>query len=183
MPIELTPAGETWTQADLRRLTETMIAAMEAAIAGCRDADVTFVPHDPMADDTFASDPGLTTLPWTLGHVIVHTTASAEEAAFLAAELARGIERPGRTRAEVPWEHVTTIAQCRARLAESRRMRLASLDLWPDPPHLETVFRYRPDSAPQDAYGRFVGGLRHDNAHIDQIRAIVRQAQEQWQAA
>ncbi len=176
MPIELAPTGETWTQADLRRLTEAMISDMEAAIAGCSDADVTFVPNDPQANDTFADDAGVVDLAWTLGHVVVHTTASAEEAAFVAAELARGVERPGRSRAELPWEAVTTIAQCRSRLAESRRMRLASLELWPDPPHLDTVFRYQPESAPQDAYARFVGGLRHDNSHIDQIREIVRQA-------
>src|SRR5690349_16942950 len=114
MQIELAPAGESWTREDLRRLTETMITAMEEAIAGCRDADVIFVPDDPQANDTFASDPSLVGLSWTLGHVIVHTTASAEEAAFAAAELARGVERPGRTRYETPWETVTTIAQCRA---------------------------------------------------------------------
>jgi hypothetical protein len=89
------------------------------------------------------------------------------------------VERPGRSRYEVPWESVTTIAGCRARLAESRRMRLASLDLWPDPPHLDTVFRYRPDSPPLNAYERFMGGLRHGNAHIDQVREIVRQAHAQ----
>jgi hypothetical protein len=177
MPLDLTPAGDTWTRDDLRRLTNTMIDAVEAAIAGCTDADVTFVPSDPAANDTFADDPSVVDLAWTLGHVIVHATASAEVAAFLAAELARGVERPGRSRYEVPWESVTTIAQCRARLAESRRMRLASLDLWPEPPHLETAFRYRPDSAPLNAYERFMGGLRHGNSHIDQVREIVRQAQ------
>jgi hypothetical protein len=179
MPLDLTPAGDTWTRDDLRRLTNTMIDAVEAAIAGCRDADVTFVPTDPDANDTFADDESVVNLAWTLGHVIVHATASAEEAAFLAAELARGVERPGRSRYEVPWESVTTIAQCRARLAESRRMRLASLDLWPAPPHLETVFRYRPDGPPLNAYDRFLGGLRHANSHIEQIREIVRQAQAQ----
>src|SRR5947209_767838 len=78
MPIDLRPAGEAWTQADLRRLTETMIQEMREAIAGCTDADVTFVPDDPKANDTYADDPSLVRLSWTLGHVIVHTTASAE---------------------------------------------------------------------------------------------------------
>jgi hypothetical protein len=177
MPLDLIPTGDTWTRDDLYRLTNLMIDAAEAAIAGCRDADVTFVPSDPAAHDTFAADASAVDLAWTLGHVIVHATASAEEAAFCAAELARGVERPGRTRYEVPWESITTVAQCRARLAESRRMRLASLDLWPAPPHLETEFRYRPDGAPINAYERFMGGLRHANSHIDQIREIVRQAQ------
>ena len=52
------------------------------------------------------------------------------------ADLARGVAFHGRSRSEVPWETVTTIAQCRARLEESRRMRLASLDMWPDQPYL-----------------------------------------------
>jgi hypothetical protein len=175
MPLDLQPAGENWTRDDLIRLTNTMIDAMQAAIAECSDSDVTFVPDDPQANDTFAADPSVVGLSWTLGHVIVHTTASAEEGAFLAAELARGVERPGRSRYEIPWEDVTTIAECRARLEESRRMRLASLELWPNPPHLDTFFRYRPEGLPLNAYERFVGGLRHDNAHIDQIREIVRQ--------
>ncbi|HEX6608791.1 MAG TPA: hypothetical protein VF276_17965 [Chloroflexia bacterium] len=76
----------------------------------------------------------------------------------------------------MPWPNITTVAQCRARLAESRRMRLASLDLWPVPPHLETEFHYHPDGAPVNAYERFMGGLRHANSHIDQIHEIVRQA-------
>lgn len=45
-------------------------------------------------------------LAWNLGHVIVHTMASAEESAALAAELARGVEYHGRSRYEVPWETV-----------------------------------------------------------------------------
>jgi hypothetical protein len=126
---------------DLRRLTDEMVDTMLALIGGCCDADVVFVPDDPEAEDTYASDPDETFLPWTLGHVIVHTTASSEESAFLAAELARGVpQREGRSRYEVPWQSMTTIEQCRQRLEESRRMRLASLDLWPAPPHLENLF-------------------------------------------
>ena len=81
----------TLTLADLRQLTDEMIDAMLTLIAGCTDADVTFVPDDPEAEDTFATDPDEANLAWTLGHVIVHATASSEEAAFLAAELARGV--------------------------------------------------------------------------------------------
>ena len=71
--------------------------------------------------------------------MIVHTTASSEEAAFIAAELARGVEFHGRSRSEVPWETVTTIEQCRHRLEESRRMRLATLQIWPDEPDLDNT--------------------------------------------
>ncbi len=153
-----------------------MIQTVRSIIADCTDGDVIFVPEDAVANDTFAADAGVVNLPWTLGHVIVHATASAEEAAFSAAELARGIERPGRTRYEVPWETVTTIAQCRTRLDESRRMRVATLDVWPDQPHLDTVHRYREDGKPYNAYERFVTGLSHAQSHVEQIREIVRQA-------
>jgi hypothetical protein len=163
---------------DLRRLTGEMIDAMLGLIAGCTDADVTLVPDDPAAEDTFATDPDEAHLAWTLGHVIVHVTASSEEAAFLAAELARGVpHREGRSRFEVPWRTVTTIGQCRQRLEESRRMRLASLDLWPDPPHLDNLFPSR-SGAHYNAVVRFVFGLWHDDSHLGQIAEIVRQAGE-----
>jgi hypothetical protein len=160
----------------LRRLTGEMVDAMLGLIAGCTDADVVFTPDDPEAEDTYASDPDEVSLAWTLGHVIVHTTASSEEAAFLAAELARGVPyREGRSRHEVPWQSVTTIEQCRHRLEESRRMRLASLDLWPDPPHLDNFFTTR-SGARYNAIVRFVFGLSHDDSHLGQIAEIVRQA-------
>jgi hypothetical protein len=160
----------------LRRLTGEMVDAMLGLIAGCTDADVVFTPDDPEAEDTYASDPDEVSLAWTLGHVIVHTTASSEEAAFLAAELARGVPyREGRSRHEVPWQSVTTIEQCRHRLEESRRIRLASLDLWPDPPHLDNYFTTR-SGARYNAIVRFVFGLSHDDSHLGQIAEIVRQA-------
>jgi hypothetical protein len=163
---------------DLRRLTDEMVDAVLALIAGCTDADVVFTPDDPEAEDTYASDPDEVALAWTLGHVIVHTTASSEEAAFLAAELARGVpHREGRSRYEVPWRTVTTIEQCRQRLEESRHMRLASLDLWPDPPHLDNLFTTR-SGARYNAVVRLVFGLSHDDSHLGQITEIVRQAKE-----
>lgn len=163
---------------DLRRLTDEMVDTMLGLVAGCTDADVVFGPDDPEAEDTYASDPDEVALAWTLGHVIVHTTASSEEAAFLAAELARGVpHREGRSRYEVPWQTVTTIEQCRQRLEESRRMRLASLDLWPDPAHLDNLFTTR-SGARYNAVVRFVFGLAHDDSHLGQIAEIVRQGRE-----
>ncbi len=162
--------------ADLRRLTNEMVDAVLAMIDPCNDADVTFQPVDPEADDPYAEASDEVEMAWTLGHVIVHTTASSEESAALAAELARGVEMHGRSRAEVPWQSVTTIAQCRHRLEESRRMRLASLDMWPDAPYLEN--RYQPwSTAPTiNAIGRFVLGLRHEHDHLGQIVDVVQQA-------
>ena len=164
---------------DLRSLTDEMVDRMLSLIDGCVDADVTFTPEDPEAHDPFAQDETEVDLPWTLGHVIVHTTASAEESAALAAELARGVAYHGRSRSEVPWRTVTTLAQCRERLEESRRMRLATLEMWPRRPHLDN--RYRPSFPGADSIGpveRFLLGLRHDASHLGQLEKIVDQARE-----
>lgn len=165
------------TPADLRDLTNQMIDRQLALIAGCDDAAVIFVPDDPQADDPYAAEPTEAKLAWTLGHVIVHVTATSEETAFIAAEMARGVVREGRSRYETPWETVTTIAQCRARLEESRRLRLATLDVWPNPPHLDVTIPYRRLPEPVNPIGRFVMGMLHDADHLGQIEDIVRQAQ------
>jgi hypothetical protein len=138
------------------------------------------VPVDPAANDTFAAagaDAAVVNMAWTLGHVIVHATASSEEAAALALTLARGLPVEGRSRYEVPWETVTTAAQVVQRLEESRRMRLAMLDAWPDQPHLDNSYTPIPRFGPLNPPARFAFGLLHDQSHIDQIRDIVAQAQ------
>jgi len=162
---------------DLRRFTNEMIDAQLALITNCDDADVTFQPTDPHAHDQFAQSEDELTMAWTLGHVIVHTTASSEESAALACELARGVPfRGGRSRFEVPWRTITTIAQCRARLEESRRMRLALLDAWPPEPDLNNTYQYSPQSEPRNALARFIAGLKHDTDHLKQMQEIVRQS-------
>lgn len=161
---------------DLPKLTNEMIERMLALIANCDDADVTFVPSDPEANDTFANSADDVNLAWTLGHVIVHTTASAEEYAFIAAELARGVKRGSeRSRFELAWQSVTTIQQCRERLEESRRMRLTALELWPSAPHLDNTYEPRPGLV-HNCVSRFVTGLLHDDSHLGQIEHIVAQA-------
>ena len=167
------------TTSDLRNLTNEMIDTMLDMIKDCSDADVTFEPSDPEAYDGDASTDSELNMPWTLGHVIVHATASSEEAAALAAELARGVEWHGRSRSEVPWRTVTTIEQCRHRLEESRRMRLASLDMWPDEPYLDNTYQARPDVPATNCLRRFVNGLRHDSNHLAQIERIVEEAKSQ----
>ncbi|MCL4265237.1 MAG: DinB family protein [Anaerolineae bacterium] len=175
----------TWTQLTtrltvdhLRDLTNEMVDTMLTLIAGCTDVCVTFVPDDPVANDTYAVNQDEVDLAWTLGHVIVHTTASAEESAALAAELARGVNvQPRRSRSERPWRTITTIDQCRHRLEESRRMRLASLEMWPDEPYLGNFYQAREGGVEMTAVIRFVLGLSHDDSHLGQIQDIVRQAQ------
>ena len=162
------------TRDDLRDLTNEMVDKMQSMIAECDDRDVTFEPDDPEAHDRFAENPEDENLAWNLGHLIVHVTASAEEAALLATELARGVRYHGRSRYEIPWQKITTIEQCHHRLEESRRMRLASLDIWPDEPHLDNI--YKTYMGPVNAVGRFVLGLKHDDAHLGQITEVIRQA-------
>ena len=161
---------------DLRDFTNEMVDQTLGLIEGCTDADVVFVPDDPEANDTYAADESEKGLAWTLGHVIVHVTASAEESAFLAAELARGVDFHGRSRFETPWQTITTIQQCWDRLEESRRMRLATLDMWPDEPDLDVAYEPWSGAPMLNAVGRFISGFWHDLDHVGQIEEIVRQA-------
>src|SRR5687768_8079740 len=163
---------------ELRHLTNQMVDTMLSLIEGSTDEDVTREPDDPGANDPAAATPDETYMPWTLGHVIVHTTASAEESSALAAELARGVAYHGRSRSEVPWRVVTTIEECRQRLEESRRMRLASLDMWPDKPYLDNTYSAREGAPVINAVRRFVNGLRHDESHLGQIARLVREGKE-----
>lgn len=173
--ITLSDLTKGLTLADLAALTNEMVNEQLRLIVECTDADVTFTPSDPQANDTFAGKAEDVNIPWTLGHLIVHVTASSEESAFLAAELARGVENHGRSRYETPWESVTTLAQCRARLEESRRMRLATLNVWPDQPNLDNSYEPYPNAGHYNAVRRFVGGLSHDDSHLAQIADVVRQ--------
>ena len=160
---------------DLRRELNEMYNEVENLIANCTDADVTFQPADEKADDPYAIE-GEEAISWTLGHVIVHLTASMEESASLASELARGVIFHGRSRWEVPWREVKTIEFCRARLAESRQMCLASLDMWPDPPHMDNTYVVVEGALPHTCISRFASGLKHASDHLRQIAEIVRQA-------
>ncbi|HLY13128.1 MAG TPA: DinB family protein [Candidatus Limnocylindrales bacterium] len=173
--LELIDLGRGMTAAALAAETRALVAQLRALFADALDPDVTFVPDDPQAADTFAADPTEEHLAWTAGHVVVHLTASAEEAAFLAAELARGVEAHGRSRWEVPWTTMTTVADCRQRLDESERMLLATLDAWPDAPHLDVVFVNARGSV-RNAPARFLGGLMHADEHLGQVAEILRQA-------
>lgn len=161
---------------DLHALTDEMVDHMLHLIEGCTDDDVVFQPVDPTANDTFATKADEVGIAWTLGHVIVHCTASAEESAFLAAEMARGVDNHGRSRYETPWESVTKISECRERLEESRAMRHASLAMWPAQPHLQNTYKPWPTAPDINAVGRFVFGLSHDDSHVGQIADVVQQA-------
>jgi hypothetical protein len=89
----------------------------------------------------------------------------------------------GRSRYETNWEMVTTIAECRSRLEESRRMRLASLGVWPDSPRYDNLVEPYPGAGQRNCKGRFIGGLAHDDSHIEQFKDVVRQAKAARAAA
>lgn len=163
--------------ADLHRLTDEMIDAVLAIIEEATAADVVFVPEDPAASDAFGKAEEAN-LAWTLGHVIVHATASSEEAAALSSVLARGIEIEGRSRYETDWKTVRKVAQVRQRLEESRHMRHAFLDTWPQEPHLDVVYTGFASYGPMNAIARFLLGLMHEDSHLEQMREIIRQAHD-----
>jgi len=158
---------------DFHVLIDEVIDAQLAAIRATTDADVVFQPHDPHAKELFSSD---TDAAWTLGHVIVHATASSEEAAAVALDLARGVNVQWRSRYETPWGTVTTVAGCRQRLEESRRMRHGLLSAWPDSPSAEQWRHYYYTDVVVDCYARFLMGISHEEGHLEQLREIMRQA-------
>jgi uncharacterized damage-inducible protein DinB len=161
---------------ELARLTDASIDGFLALLRDCTDETVTFVPDDPAARDDAAAYPADRDLAWTIAHNVVHATASGEEYAAVAAELARGVEYHGRPRYETPWQRLTTVAGCRQRLEESRRMRLASLLMWPDLPDLGKGYTPWKASGWVNARGIFAWGLVHDQGHRAQIAKILRQA-------
>lgn len=185
--IDFTPIFErkiNWTRfaaqfekKDLYDQAVWIFDSIEDLIANATDDDVIFTPTDPDAHDDYAETEDEVKMSWNLGHVIVHLTASAEESAFLAAELARGVEMEfRRSRFETPWETVTTIQQCRDRLAESRRIVMASLEIWPDDPHLENYYKTS-KGLKVTPLVRFLLGQEHAVSHLDHIKDILNQSQ------
>lgn len=175
-PFDLAAVISGQTHDDLRQMVNEMIDAQLAMIAECTDADVVFEPVDREAHDPDAASEAEKDLAWTLGHVIVHCCASSEESAFLASELARGVPNHGRSRYEPHWTTMRTVQQCRDALQESRRMRLATLHVWPREPDLENSYEVWPGGPVANAMGRFVMGHVHEYSHFGQIKEIVRQA-------
>ncbi len=170
---------ESITPADLKKHSDESIDFLLSLADGLDDADITFEPEDPEADDPYAVE-GEENIGWTFGHLIAHVTASSEEGAAFSSLLARGIAAAERPRYETPWREVTTVAQVRQRLEESRRMRNAYLETWPDAPFLDVhrviserfVARFGNMNAP----AAFLFALSHEVGHYDQIEDVREQA-------
>jgi hypothetical protein len=176
MTFTLPASSEDVTREDLRRLTRELINQVTKMLRRRTDFDVTFVPLDPLADDPYAEAGHEVNVGWTLSHIIAHVTATAEESAVLAAELARGVAYHGRSRNEMPWESMKTVRQCKARIDECRRICLASLGMWPAQPDLTNTYIPWEDAAPMGATARYLLGLRHGVAHLVQMGDAVAQA-------
>ncbi len=165
---------------DLRAATHASIDRMVELLKDTTDADLTFIPNDPDADDAYApADERYQG--WSLAHLVLHVTASAEEAAAYGSLLARGVVLPQgvRVRYEPDWHLVKTKAEVMHRLEESRRIRLSYLNTWPDQPHLDTFREFSPESSAyrqMNAIGAVVSGLRHENNHFDQMQRALDQA-------
>ncbi len=173
--ISLQDLARGLSKADLARELNEMYDRFQEAMRDATDADVAFQPVDPNAHDPYAEG-GDDNQAWTLGHVVVHFTASMEESATLSAELARGVEYHGRSRWEVAWEDVKTIEFCHSRVEESRRMALGALEMWPQEPNLENSYIPYSSAGSYNCVARFLGGLAHAFDHLGQVEDIVKQA-------
>jgi len=179
--LSLLEFSEHFTVNDLRDATNESIDTLLKIVKPLTDAQVSFLPYDPEADDPYAK-PGEEKIGWSIAHLVVHATASSEEWATYSGILARGLSYPAepRLRYETEWTTVTTTAQCIQRLEESRRIRLGYLDVWPDQPNLEM----KRDLSPRfiERFGEFnatvcfLFGLKHEVGHYAQFREVARQA-------
>lgn len=179
--IKLYEFAQRFSVDDLRAASSASVDEILRIIGDATDAQVTFLPHDPKADDPYAP-PEERYLGWSLAHLVAHVTASSEEAAAYSSILARGIPYPRepRLRYETDWHTLKTRGQVLQRLAESRQIRLAALDMWPADPRLD-VYRETSEHAlakngPSNAKSAFLAGLKHEWSHLDQFRETARQA-------
>lgn len=172
-------AQENIGPADLQALSDESIEYLLGLIDGLSDSDIVFEPEDSEADDPFAVE-GEETIGWNFGHLIAHVTASSEEGAALSSLLARGVPASERPRYETPWRDITTVAQVRQRLEESRRMRNAYLQTWPDAPLLDVLRvvseRFTARFGDMNAPAAFLFALSHEVGHYGQIKEVRRQA-------
>lgn len=190
MPIDFTPIRERtqqvipfaaqYSQDDIRAAAVESVEFMLGILDGLTDADVVFVPDDPLADDPFAV-PEEQHIGWNIAHLVVHVTASTEEYFSVASILARGLNYPRepRLRYETHWTTVTTVAQCEQRLRESLRLRLAFLDAFPDTAlggRWERSERFLEIFGEVNAQAACMLGLSHETGHRDQFIEAKRQA-------
>jgi hypothetical protein len=177
--VSLYEFSQTLTKNTLRNASNASIDAIMALLEDVTDEEINFVPVDPDAHDADAVE-GEETIGWSLGHLILHVTASAEEGAAISSLLARGVPVEQRLRFEHDWKtHCRSKIECLHRLEESRRIRNAYLDTWPALPLLDTFQTFPEDHRWHqqiNAQSGFILGLSHEVGHMEQIRAVKQQA-------
>lgn len=178
--IKLSELAESCSLDDLRAATEESVDFLLHLIADLTDEQITFDPLDEGADDPYAEKNEERHIGWSVAHLIAHVTASSEEGAALSSLLARGFPASERPRYETPWRDIITKEQCVQRLEESRRMRLAYLDTWPDQPFLDVYRemspRFEEIVGKMNATGSLLLGLSHEVGHYEQIQEVIAQA-------
>lgn len=178
--IKLTDLAQQVTKADLKIASDESIDRILALLADLDDAAIVFDPTDTGADDPYAVK-GEEEIGWSVAHLVVHVTASSDEGAAFSSLLARGVAAEERPRYETAWRDVTTKAHCIQRLEESRRMRNAYLDTWPDQPFLDVYRqgmseRFEAYTGKLNAIGCFLLGLWHEVGHFTQFENAKQQA-------
>jgi len=166
----------------LKNAVNASIDLLRSMVDQADNAMITFDPLDALADDPDAIE-GEEKIGWSLGHLVVHVTATSEESAAIASILARGVAygKEPRLRYETEWKTITTQAQAIQRLEESRRIRLGYLATFPDQPFFENI-REMSERAHElwgdlNAKGQYMLGLYHEWQHYEQFRDVLNQAQ------
>lgn len=183
--VSLYEFSKTLTRSKLRDASDASIDTLLVLLEDVTDKEINHIPRDALADDPHAVA-GEETIGWSLGHLVLHVTASAEEGAAVSSMLARGVVVEQRLRFEHDWKtHCRTKLDCLHRLEESRRIRNAYLDTWPATPLLD-VFQKFPEGHPWhqqvNAQAAFVLGLRHEAGHLEQFQDTKRQARAAYAA-
>lgn len=182
--IKLADLAKTVTIDDLRQATNESVDFLLSIIEDTTDEEIAYIPNDPVALDPHADTEKLKHIGWSLAHLVLHVTASAEESATFSSILSRGIVVGGRLRYEPDWQDpkYNTRKACIQRLEESRRIRLACLDTWPDEPYLnvyrEMSSRFEAAAGKLNATSNFLLGLKHEVGHYEQFKETRRQARE-----
>lgn len=164
-----------FTLDELRVALASYVEATRQIVEAASDEQLFRIPEDPEADDPYTENEAERYVGWSLAHLVLHVTASAEEGAAFSSMLARGVAVSERLRYEPDWRTLTGRSAVLARLAECQRMCTAYLDTWPDEPHLETL-RVLPEKWKDvriNAPAAFLGGLSHWSRHITQMQRCL----------
>lgn len=162
---------------ELKDMIAGYVAFTRQVIEGVNDEQLLQIPEDLQADDPFAAAEEDRHIGWSLAHLVLHVTASAEEGAAFSSILARGITIGGRLRYEDDWRQVRSRAEVLERLEECQRMCLAYLETWPARPHLETlrILSGKLSGMKVNALTSYVWGLYHWHQHVEQFKKVAEQ--------